>query len=131
MKSVSNVLRELKSKEETDALWKACCDVLRALTVLHGSAWGSDLTTTLNELWRMETLSEERINSLQGKVKEALGILNEKKIVVSQKRMRADLSKTRPMEETLHSASDFVILLREFGGDREVLRYRREVMGYY
>ena len=131
MKSTPQVIRELKSKEETDVLGKTCCDILRTLTVLHGSAWDSDLMTTLNELWRMETLSEDQISNLQGKIKGALKILNEKKIVVSQKRMRADLSKPHPTEEMLHSAPDFMTLLREFGGDRDVLRYRREIMGYH
>ena len=131
MKSTPQVIRELKSKEETDVLGKTCCDILRTLTVLHGSAWDSDLMTTLNELWRMKTLSEDQISNLQGKIKGALKILNEKKIVVSQKRVRADLSKPHPTEETLHSAPDLIILLREFGGDRDVLRYRREIMGYY
>jgi len=131
MKSSTQVIRELKSKEETEVLGKTCCDILRTLTVLHGSAWDSDLMATLKELWRMKNLSEDQIGNLQGKIKGALKILNENKIVVSQMRMRADLSKTRPTEETLHSAPDFITLLREFGGDRDVLRYRREIMGYY
>jgi len=131
MKSSTQVIRELKSKEETEVLGKTCCDILRTLTVLHGSAWDSDLMTTLSELWRMKNLNEDQISNLQGKIKGALKILNENKIVVSQMRMRADLSKTGPTEETLHSALDFITLLREFGGDRDVLRYRREIMGYY
>ncbi len=131
MKSTHKVIRELKSKEGTDVLGKTCCDILRTLTVLHGSAWDSDLMTTLNELWRMKTLSEDQISNLRGKIEGALKVLNEKKIVVSQKRVRADLSKPHPKEETLHSASDLITLLREFGGDRDVLRYRREIMGYY
>jgi len=131
MKSSTQVIRELKSKEETEVLGKTCCDILRTLTVLHGSAWDSDLTATLSELWRMKNLNEDQISNLQGKIKGALKILNENKIVVSQMRMRADLSKTGPTEETLHSALDFITLLREFGGDRDVLRYRREIMGYY
>ncbi|MFQ6080190.1 MAG: hypothetical protein ACE5OW_00780 [Candidatus Bathyarchaeia archaeon] len=131
MKSTPQVIRELKSKEEADVLGRTCCDILRTLTILHGSAWDSDLVTTLNEFWRMKRLREDQIGNLQGKIEGALKILNEKKIVVSQKRMRAELSKPHPTEETLHSAPDLITLLREFGGDRDVLRYRREIMGCY
>lgn len=130
MESTPQTFRELKSSEETDVLKKVCCDILRTLSILHGSAWDSDLLITLNELWRMKRLSDDLICNLQGKIRSALKILNEKKIVISQKRMRADLSGPHPKEEMLHSVPDFITLLREFGGDRDVLGYRREIMGY-
>ena len=32
---VVKIIRDLKEKEKTEPLYMACCDVLRALTVLH------------------------------------------------------------------------------------------------
>lgn len=130
MENSTEMIRELKEKEETDILRKTCCDILRAVTILHGSAWDSDLEGTLNELWFMKELGADQIEVLQKKIKDALKILNEKGIVTSQNRLRADLSKPYPTEENMHTAKDFVTLLREFGGDKDVIRYRREIMGY-
>lgn len=121
-------IRELKRKESTDVLWKTCCDVLRALTILHGSAWHLDLTFTLSQLWNLEELGNGQIRDLEEKIDDAIKALNESGIVSSQRRLRAVLSRA-PMTETLHCA-DPIELQREFGGDKYVLRYRSEIMGY-
>ena len=131
MESSAEVIRELKEKEETGVLWKTCCDILRAVTILHGSAWDSDLEGILTELWYMKELGADRIEVFRKKIKDALKFLNEKGVVASQKKLRADLSKPYATEENMHTAKDFVTLLREFGGDKDVIRYRREIMGYH
>jgi len=131
MESSAEVIRELKEKEETGVLWKTCCDILRAVTILHGSAWDSDLEGILTELWYMKELGADRIEVFRKKIKDALKFLNEKGVVTSQKKLRADLSKPYATEENMHTAKDFVTLLREFGGDKDVIRYRREIMGYH
>jgi len=131
MESSTEVIQELKEKEETGILWKTCCDILRAVTILHGRAWDSDLERILTELWYMKELGADRIGVFRKKIKDALKFLNEKGVVTSQKRLRADLSKPYATEENMHTAKDFVTLLREFGGDKDVIRYRREIMGYH
>jgi len=63
--------------------------------------------------------------SLREHLDDAIGFLNEKQIIVSENKQRADLSGS-PVEELLHSSKEYVGLLRNFGGDRDVLRYTRE-----
>ncbi len=63
--------------------------------------------------------------SLRGHVDNAVRFLNEKRIMISEQKQKADLSGS-PVDELLHSSKDYFGLLRNFGGDREVVRYTRE-----
>lgn len=124
------VIREMKEREKTDTLYRACCDILRALTILHGSAWQSDLTPTLEGLWGLEDLTLDEIDDLRGRLNEALNVLNERGIVSSEKRVKASLTPSQSREEMFHYARKFFTLLQEFGSDRYVMKYRKEIMGY-
>jgi len=122
---IDDAIRELLSKESEDELSRASCDVLRALTILGGRAWHSDLVDTLMGLWSIRGFEMQQTVSLRGHLDDAIRFLKEKQIIVSEKKQRADLSGS-PVEELLHSSRDYFGLLRNFGGDREVLKYTRE-----
>ncbi|RLG98591.1 hypothetical protein DRO28_02400 [Candidatus Bathyarchaeota archaeon] len=124
------IIKDLKEKEKTEPIYMTCCDVLRALTILHGSAWQSDLTLTLEEIWGLKNLTLDQTYELRDKLDEAIKLLNERGLILSGKRVRANLSSSKPTEEDFHQIKDFFTLIREFGSDRYVLRYRREIMGY-
>jgi len=67
----------------------------------------------------------QQTTSLRRNLDDAIRFLNEKQIIVSEKKQRADLS-GGPVDELLHSSKEYIGLLRNFGGDKEVLRYTRE-----
>jgi len=119
------MIKELLSREREDEFSRASCDVLRALTILGGRAWHSDLVDTLMGLWSIRASEIEQTVSLRGHLDDAIRFLNEKHVIVSEKKQRADLSGS-PVEELLHSSKEYIGLLRNFGGDREVLKYTRE-----
>jgi len=123
--TLDDPIKELLSKEREDELSRASCDVLRALTILGGRAWHSDLIDTLMGLWSIRTSEMQETVSLRRQLDDAIRFLNEKQIIVSEKKQRADLSGS-PVEEMLHSSKEYIGLLRNFGGDREVLKYTRE-----
>ena len=123
-------IRDLKEKEKTDILYRACCDILRALTILHGSAWQSDLIPTLEEIWGLQDLTLDDVDNLRRKLDDALKMLNERGIVSSEKRVKASLSSSRSREEMFHYTRSFFALIQEFGSDRYVMKYRKEIMGY-
>ena len=118
-------LRKLKKMEGEDELSEVTCDILRALAILHGSAWDDELMGTLYELWSLKGKGME----LESLVSKALKMLNEESIVISEKRIRADLGKGN-VPDKLHRVNSLGDLLSEFGGDVYVNRYRREYMGY-
>ncbi|MCD6530237.1 hypothetical protein J7L06_08160 [Candidatus Bathyarchaeota archaeon] len=125
-----NIIRDLKEKEEADPLYMVCCDVLRALMILHGSAWHSDLTLTLEEIWGLRDLPFDKAYELRDRVNKAIKLLSERGLILVENRVRASLSSSKPTKEEFYQIKDFFPLLREFGGDKYVLRYRREIMGY-
>jgi len=123
--TVDDTIKELLSKERDDDFSRASCDVLRALTILGGRAWHSDLIDTLMGLWSIRASEMQQTASLRGHLDDAIRFLNEKHVIVCEKKQRADLSGS-PVEELLHSSKEYIGLLRNFGGDREVLKYTRE-----
>lgn len=125
MGKIDDAIRELLSKESEDELSRASCDVLRALTILGGRAWHSDLTDTLMGLWSIRDPEMQQTAAIRKRLDDAITFLNEKQIIVSEKKQRADLS-GGPVDELLHSSKEYVGLLKNFGGDRDVLRYTRE-----
>jgi len=125
LNTIDETIKELLSKEREDDFSKASCDVLRALAILGGRAWHSDLIDTLMGLWSLRTSEMQQTAAIRGHLDDAIGFLNEKEVIVSEKKQRADLSGSS-VEEVLHSSKEYMALLRNFGGDKEVLKYAQE-----
>ncbi|MGQ9782007.1 MAG: hypothetical protein ACUVQ8_07155 [Nitrososphaeria archaeon] len=105
-------------------------DILRALVILHGSAWQSDLMDTLSGLWRLKGLRLDSMIDLGGRVPKALKRLEELDLIEAEIRPRGDLSRLGPVDDTLYSAKGLWHLNSIISGDPLIHRYRREVMNY-
>lgn len=105
-------------------------DILRAMVILHGSAWRSDLHDTLSTIWRLKGLSFRRMVEVSELVPKALEALRRRGLIRWEKRLRGDLSRREPLEDTLYQLEDVREVSETLSGDPVVLRYRDEVMGY-
>jgi hypothetical protein len=122
--NTEKTLRELRSREESNLPEKVACDILRALTILGGSSWESELSDTLLELWHQDQSQPVDLSRLQTEIEGALKTLNDRGVITSQRRVKADLSAQAQREEMLYSALSYSLLISVFGSDRQVLKYR-------
>jgi hypothetical protein len=119
--STTDLLRELKARERSDDLSRMLCDVLRAMAVLGGSAWESDLHDSLRMIWSQRQEEDKLGGSLLPK---ALEFLQEKQILRVEKRARGELATEKATDETFYRVGDWLAVLRVFGGDKEVVLSR-------
>lgn len=118
-------IRLIKKEEEKDVFHKVCSDILRALTILYGNAWQSDLESVLFSLWQLRNIESDRMLEFEKNIEKAIKYLNEEEIVKSQERMKGDLS-GGPIKEVFHTVQNISYLLMVYGGDKEVLNYRKQ-----
>jgi len=119
--STIDLLRKLKAGEPSDDLSRMLCDVLRAMTVLGGSAWESDLHDTLRMIWSLRQ-EEDKLAAVM--FSKALEFLQEKKVLRVERRAKGDLSREKATEEGFYRVGDWLTILRIFGGDKEVVLSR-------
>jgi hypothetical protein len=119
--STVDLLRELKAGERSDDLSRMLCGVLRAMTVLGGSAWESDLHDALRMIWSLRQ-EEDKLGTAM--LPRALEFLEEKGILTVEKRAKSDLSTEKAAEEGFYRIGDWLTILRIFGGDKEVVLSR-------
>jgi hypothetical protein len=119
--STVDLLGKLRAGERSDDLSRMACDVLRAMTVLGGSAWESDLHDTLSMIWSLRQEDDKLTNAMLSK---ALEFLREKGILGVEKRTKGDLSTAKPVEEAFYRVGDWLTILRIFGSDKEVVLSR-------
>jgi len=127
--SIREVVRGLKEKEESDPLSRASCDFMRALVILHGSGWDSEVSDTMAALWNLRGDQSSDISQYHKALKKIIQSLNSQDIVQSAKKKRSVLSSRNPVDEVLHTVEDMNILHQFFSGDRWVEKFRREIMG--
>ena len=118
-------IRFIRKEEEKDIFHKVCSDILRALTILYGSAWQSDLESVLLTLWQLRNIELDKIPEFEKNIEKAIKYLNEEGIIKSQERMKGDLS-GKPIKEVFHTIPNISFLLIVYGGDKEVLNYRKQ-----
>ena len=128
--SLREAVLKLKEKETGDPFSRASCDFLRAIVVLHGSGWDSEVSDTMATLWSLRGDSSSDISQYHKALKKAVESLNTQRIVSSTKKKRSILSSSQPSDEILHTAVDLNILHEVLGGDRWVEKFRRDVLGY-
>lgn len=128
--SIEDTVNEILKKEKSDQLYSVAADVLRALVILHGSAWQSDLMDTLTGLWSIKSLELDEMIGREDVVPKAIKLLNEKGLVRSEERLRGDLSRQEPVKDELHTATNLITLIRLFTVDSLIEKYKRDVMGY-
>lgn len=124
-------VREVLRRQEESATYKAAADLLRALVLLYGSAWESDLLDTLSGLWSVRGLELDQMGAIQGELGRAAEMLSQAGVIVVERRLRADLNRATPLEEAFYSARDLSLLLRLFSSDRDIDRYRFMLSGSF
>jgi len=121
---MDKVLQDLRRGEDSSLLLKVACDILRVLTIMGGSAWMSELEQTLLEFWSLDEGHPYDLGSLQGEVEKALELLRGRNLLTVRRGVRGDLETNLQREENLYSICDFTSLLRVFGSDGKILKYR-------
>ena len=128
--SVEDKINKILEKEREDHVLSVAADVLRALVILHGAAWKSDLMDTLTGLWSIRGLNLDDMIRRERLIPEALKELSESGLVRSEERFRSDLSRREPIKDELHSVRNLGALIRIFAADSLIEKYKREIMGY-
>lgn len=123
MSSLVKLMLEMKAKEKEDRIVKAACDALRALLILGGAGWESEL---LDSVAAIAALSGD-VSSVasMGEMEDALNRLEAEGLIRSRKGKRADPTGASTIEETLYSLRDFAAAMQVFGADRAVLLLRK------
>ncbi len=127
-KDLEKAVREILEKEGESPVYEAAADILRALLILYGSGWESDLRDVLLGLWSIEGVGLEKMGELQHALPEAEKLLSDAGIIKVERRMRADLS-GKPQEEKIYTTGILTTLLRVLASDLKIDRYRYEVSG--
>jgi len=123
-------IKEIVNKEKEDEIYSLSCDILRALVILYGSAWHSELLFTLNELWSLKGIDLDKRIEKEKMLDKALKLLSSKGIVNYEKRKRAYLERTEALEENFYFVKRITSLIKFFAGDEIISKYRRASMGY-
>jgi hypothetical protein len=127
---LSDQFDELLAKEKMDRISSVSVDILRALVILHGSAWQSDLVDTLSGLWRLKGLGMNDMIDLVHSIPEALKKVEELGLVESEQRPRGDLSSVETVEDKLYSTKGLWPINSILSSDPLIKKYIREVMNY-
>jgi hypothetical protein len=127
---LSDQFDELLAKEKMDRISSVSVDILRALVILHGSAWQSDLVDTLSGLWRLKGLGMNDMIDLVHSIPEALKKVEELGLVESEQRPRGDLSSVEPVEDKLYSTKGLWPINSILSSDSLIKKYIREAMNY-
>ncbi|MCS7146420.1 MAG: hypothetical protein RMJ28_01075 [Nitrososphaerota archaeon] len=123
-------VRAILEKEGTSPEFTAAADILRAMVILYGAGWESDVLDVLSGVWSLKNLSLESIADLRKRLPGAVKILEESRLVTVETRLRPYLEEAKPVEERFYSALDLPTLLRALVSDRYIDRYRFEVSGW-
>ncbi|MEM1985117.1 MAG: hypothetical protein QXG36_02765 [Nitrososphaeria archaeon] len=124
---MDNIIKQNMETKNFDEIKK---DVLRAMVILHGSAWKSDLHDTLSTIWRLKKLDLDEMVKASESLPKTLEELKSERILRWEKRLRGDLSRSEPIEDTLYYLENVKEVLDKFSSDHIVLKYRSKIMGY-
>lgn len=117
-------MRKILTTQDEAPVSKAAADLLKALLLLYGSAWESELKDMLMTIWSFRGLNLDEIGTLQSALAEAESMLSEKGIIKVEARLRGDLSKSEPIREKLYSTDHLYLLMKLLSGDRELDKLR-------
>lgn len=127
---VEKAILEIIKEQDRDIVSKAAADLLKSLLLLYGSAWESDLKDVLMGIWSIRNLDLEQIGKLQEALPEAERVLSEKKIIEVEVKPRGDLGREEPLLEKFYATGYLYLLMKLFGGDLEVDRFRYQAQGH-
>ena len=103
---------------------RTAIDILKALVLLYGSAWETDLKDALMGLWAVRNMGLMEIGEAESALPKAEKLLVEKGLIKVETRYKSDLGSRKPIEEKFYSTDHLFTLLRIFGGDIELDKLR-------
>ena len=127
--SLEKRVRSLLERQDESAANRAAIDVLKALLLLYGSAWESDLKDMLAMIWGARQLSLEEMGELQAAMSDAEKVLQEMGLIKIEERYRGDLSRSEATLEKLYTTDHLLLLMKVLRGDKELDRIRFQLQG--
>lgn len=124
---VEQAIREILGSAGRGIVERTAADILRALLLLYGSAWESDLMDTLTCLWGIRGMSLDEMGEAQSALPDAEKLLAEKGLIKVESKYRADLGKSEPNLEKFISTDHLFTLMRMLSGDAELNRFRSQM----
>lgn len=121
---MERAIREVLGSEGRGIVERAAADILRALLLLYGSAWESDLMDTLTCLWGIRGMSLEEMGEATSALPAAEKLLAERGLIRVETRYKADLGKSEASLEKFISTDYLYALMRMFSGDPDLNKLR-------
>jgi len=129
---VRAVIARIRAEDVDDKpLQRVSCDVLRALLLLKGAAWHTDLVNELRYIWTFRGWGENQIARYFKHVRNALKNLRDKGMLEAQLRRRASLSGIGAIKEELYLLKQPALVRRCFADDHELLRLEISKLGIH
>ncbi|MEM1518084.1 MAG: hypothetical protein QXI27_03910 [Nitrososphaerota archaeon] len=125
-----SAIREILARENSDPEFMVAADIMRAMVILYGSGWESDVLDVVSGLWTLKNLPMDKMSILQARFQDGAKILEKAGIITIQLSPRAYLEESKPVEEKLYKTPDLTTLLRMLAADRYIDKYRFELSGW-
>ena len=121
-------IRDLLQRQEESKTDKAAIDLLKALLLMYGSAWESELKDMLMMIWSIRGLGLDEIGEMQAALNEAEKMLQEAGLITIEEKSRGDLGKSEPITEKLYTTKHLFLLMRLLR-DSELDKLRFQLQG--
>ncbi len=121
-------IRDLLQRQEESKTDKAAIDLLKALLLMYGSAWESELKDMLMMIWSIRGLGLDEMGEMQAALNEAEKILQEAGLITIEEKARGDLGKSEPITEKLYTTKHLFLLMRLLR-DSELDKLRFQLQG--
>lgn len=125
-----SAIKEILARENSVPEFMVAADIMRAMVILYGSGWESDVLDVISGLWTVKNLPMDKMSILQSKFHEGVKILERAGIITIQVSPRAYLEESKPVEEKLYKTPDLTTLMRMLAADRYIDKYRFELSGW-
>lgn len=125
-----SAIKEILVKENSGPEFMVAVDIMRAMVILYGAGWESDVLDVVSGLWTVKNLSMDKMGELHAKFQDGVKILEKAGIITVEVSPRAYLEEAKPVEEKLYRTHDLTTLMRLLASDRYIDRYRFELSGW-
>ena len=125
-----SAVREILCRENSGPEFMVDTDIMRAMVILYGAGWESDVLDVLSGLWTVKNLPMDKMGELHEKFQDGVKILEKAGIITVQTIPRAYLEEAKPVNEKFYKTSDLTMLMRLFAADRYIDKYRFEMTGW-
>ena len=125
-----SAIREILGRENSGPEFMVAVDIMRAMVILYGAGWESDVLDVVSGLWTVKNLPMDKMGELHEKFQDGVKILEKAGIITVQTSPRAYLEEAKPVNEKFYKTSDLTTLMRLLAADRYIDKYRFELTGW-